>query len=592
MKPFLINLIIFFFAALVCRGQNVGINDNNSDPKASAMLDVFSTTKGMLIPRVALTSTSSAAPITEPETSLLVYNTATAGDVTPGYYYWNLRWIRLVVSGEAQAPVLKTANATLSKSENNVLASGNTTLTLPAVTNADNGLLISVKHIGSHTELVDIKPQTGKKIDANESVSLTRWRGRTFMAYDGNWIELYKSSFTESILEVSESGSFTSIAEAVEFLDEHMSGPTLIRLGGGEFAVEETITIDLPYPLTIQGLSFNLSIINCPDDGSTAFEAKSECYFKMLTYYAGSAPGVCIELSGENTYYEIKDGYMVGFTKAILLSNSVDLWLFEVDFEDCSIAAIEVAAGSGNVTLRTSESDFYNCTIGLNLLSAGPESEISILNGTFYNKNSGQTGIVYLPTTGTDNFQFASFIIQNNSFNSVGTFASGFDFSLPGGRDAKVFMENNAGVVTGRPNCKITVANSTTTTTITTANTWYKAAGFSGYNSHNTNFKVENNKITYLPVNSRNGITFLSGNLKCNNSPRTVQIAIVEKGDPNNMHGLTSLRITAANQPFQFSTNAFLPALNEWDFFEIWVTSSSNGDVLTIDDLNWWTDTQ
>ena len=71
--------------------QNVSISDVNTSPDASSVLDVSSTTKGLLIPRVALTATNAASPITLPQTSLLVYNTATSGvaptNVIPGYYY-------------------------------------------------------------------------------------------------------------------------------------------------------------------------------------------------------------------------------------------------------------------------------------------------------------------------------------------------------------------------------------------------------------------------------------------------------------------------------------------------------------------------
>ena len=50
----------------------------------------------MLIPRVALTGTADTATIPSPAISLMVYNTATAGDVTPGYYYWDSTvWQRL-----------------------------------------------------------------------------------------------------------------------------------------------------------------------------------------------------------------------------------------------------------------------------------------------------------------------------------------------------------------------------------------------------------------------------------------------------------------------------------------------------------------
>lgn len=71
-------------------------------PDSSAKLDVSATNRGFLAPRVALTSTTAAGPITTPATGLLVYNTATAGasptNVVPGYYY---------NSGTTAAPVWK-----------------------------------------------------------------------------------------------------------------------------------------------------------------------------------------------------------------------------------------------------------------------------------------------------------------------------------------------------------------------------------------------------------------------------------------------------------------------------------------------------
>lgn len=88
-------------------GQNVAINSTGAAANASAALDVDMANKGILIPRVALTTTTAYAPVTGAATiSLLVYNTATAGtfptNVTPGYYYWNgTVWVRLINSGTA-----------------------------------------------------------------------------------------------------------------------------------------------------------------------------------------------------------------------------------------------------------------------------------------------------------------------------------------------------------------------------------------------------------------------------------------------------------------------------------------------------------
>ena len=52
----------------------VGINDDNSSPDASAMLDVKSTAKGMLVPRM---TTSQRDLVNSPATGLMIYNTST-----------------------------------------------------------------------------------------------------------------------------------------------------------------------------------------------------------------------------------------------------------------------------------------------------------------------------------------------------------------------------------------------------------------------------------------------------------------------------------------------------------------------------------
>lgn len=59
---------------------------------ASAMLDVSAPNKGVLIPRVSLTSNLDIATVPLPVTSLLVYNTSTSGtypnNVSPNFYFW------------------------------------------------------------------------------------------------------------------------------------------------------------------------------------------------------------------------------------------------------------------------------------------------------------------------------------------------------------------------------------------------------------------------------------------------------------------------------------------------------------------------
>ncbi|WP_373515399.1 right-handed parallel beta-helix repeat-containing protein [Persicitalea sp.] len=103
--------------------QNVGINSSGAAPHPSAAFDIVSTTKGLLIPRVALVSLNSSVPVTSPAPSLLVYNTATSGSspnqVTPGYYYWEAGgWKRLSDSPGAAAISLAQFRSGAAKSIN------------------------------------------------------------------------------------------------------------------------------------------------------------------------------------------------------------------------------------------------------------------------------------------------------------------------------------------------------------------------------------------------------------------------------------------------------------------------------------------
>ena len=106
MNKIKISIVIAFLISTITYAQNVGINGTGVAPNSSAMLDVNASTKGILVPQVALTSITDATTITSGNVnSLLVYNTATAGvspnNVVPAYYYWNSvagKWFQIAAS--------------------------------------------------------------------------------------------------------------------------------------------------------------------------------------------------------------------------------------------------------------------------------------------------------------------------------------------------------------------------------------------------------------------------------------------------------------------------------------------------------------
>jgi hypothetical protein len=86
-RPLIVLIAIVIGITTSAQSQNVGINSTGDTPNSSAMLDVSAANKGLLIPNVSLTGTTDGTTIAAPATSLLVYNTSTVSDVTPGYYY-------------------------------------------------------------------------------------------------------------------------------------------------------------------------------------------------------------------------------------------------------------------------------------------------------------------------------------------------------------------------------------------------------------------------------------------------------------------------------------------------------------------------
>lgn len=587
--------IALFLSAFISQAQ-VKIGNNPSTIDANSLLEMESTNKGFLAPRVTLTSISSVSPLsgTVPA-GMLVYNSV--GSLTYGYYYWDGTEWKLLSNGNINTAV-KTANATLSKSEHFVLASNDITITLPTVTSADNGLVITVKNNGTYMDLVIVKPAASANIDGFDSTSLTRNIAKIFVAYNSNWyVRSALNTQEEHVLEVDETGSWTTLQEAIEFLGEHMAAPAVIRLGN-DVDVTETINIDLPYALTIQGLSYGSSTISAATGltGSPMFRCLSETYFKMLNFDGstlasyGTVDGEdCIRFLASGSYNEVKDCSFDGFYNTLLDSTDAELWVFETDISNSSGSGILVHSAEKYVTLKVAETDFISCNYGVNL-NKGDSATIQLASGGYYNGASGDTAIFFNATDFTNSVSLA---ITGNSWNNTGKYIEGFDFSRTDGRDADAIVESNAGMGDQRPNCFINVLNSSTQTTLTTQNTWYKANWGSNTSEGTTKWTISGNKITYQPDNKRNGIFTISGNIEVDASNQNISIGIVKNGSTGTRYGETTLRIVTLNQPFQFSFIAYLSDIAKDDYFEIYVSNaSSSSKKVKFQDLQWFVNTQ
>ena len=104
MKKKLIIFSIIFYSFNSSAQTGIG----TTTPNASAKLDVYSTNKGFLPPRVTLTSATDAATIVSPAEGLLIYNLGSVG-LQAGYYYWNsANWATIATASSAGNGVTAT----------------------------------------------------------------------------------------------------------------------------------------------------------------------------------------------------------------------------------------------------------------------------------------------------------------------------------------------------------------------------------------------------------------------------------------------------------------------------------------------------
>ncbi len=92
MNKFSISLVIFCFCVSISSYAQVGIG--TTDPDASSILDINSTSAGVLMPRM---TTLQREAISNPSNGLLVFDT----DLNAFYYYQTDTWIALITESSA-----------------------------------------------------------------------------------------------------------------------------------------------------------------------------------------------------------------------------------------------------------------------------------------------------------------------------------------------------------------------------------------------------------------------------------------------------------------------------------------------------------
>jgi len=123
------NLLKFLFLA-ICLGCStvygqVKIGDSPSQLTPGALLELESSNKGFILPRLPLTSTTNPAPLQSHVKGMSVYNTVTINDVVSGIYYNDgSKWIRMLDSTDIKPSVYRYTLGSTSGAGAIVKASG------------------------------------------------------------------------------------------------------------------------------------------------------------------------------------------------------------------------------------------------------------------------------------------------------------------------------------------------------------------------------------------------------------------------------------------------------------------------------------
>jgi len=239
------KIFLSIFAICTISYSQVGIN--NVTPEAQ--LDIKATDKGMLIPRVSLTSLATALPVTNPNggalvASTLVYNTNTTVGV--GFYYWNgSRWIKIadstsVISGAVASTSTFVEPNTAIPGPLSALAVAGTNTTTASFDNSTITRTVNVTGLTGTTGVVTCNVQLNHT-----------W---------GSDIDMYLQSPTGQIIELcTDNGSIYSTNFNVTFAD---SGATNITSWGsgnisGTYRPEGTLAADVIVPNITTMTGFN-----------------------------------------------------------------------------------------------------------------------------------------------------------------------------------------------------------------------------------------------------------------------------------------------------------------------------------------------
>ena len=468
---------------------------------------------------------------------------------------------------------------------------------------------------------------------------------------------------------VGAAGDYATLKLAVDWFNASATEDTQIIVDAGHHNIAATVHVHSVNNknLRIQGLGSNVTFLDAAtglatfpmfDIVTTTDISSLSCDGSTLGSYGTGTGENCFNFATTASLYsEITDIIINKFKIGVADTIGTDIFVFNFVVSNCGKGVSQNHATAATDTILDLEvGNFELCTVGVDLLKASSAS--FILSHLVFLHAATETAILY--TGGAGNYILDSAggtqSIIGCSYNVVGTFISGFDFTIA--RDSNVELTANIGEEDGAPHAKINTLANVSTTTITTAGLYYKLAFSNGF-TYASKFTLADGKMTFLSKNKRDGRIWLSGNLSEANNGRTAKVAIrrnvVVSGVSGNgtivtvtstgnhnlssgtsvqmlgwtggtgtwngvytitVTGLTTftylssgngvptggtageiispmnVRCTTSGIAYPFSIVAYIEDVSLNDYYDLYATSSTDGDVITLSEINWLFDTR
>jgi trimeric autotransporter adhesin len=412
----------FFIALWFCVigtfsfSQNVGISPSGSVPHPSAGLDVNFADKGLLIPRVSLSNTTSANPVTDPAISLLVYNTAATGDVSPGYYFWNgSAWTRLSSSENSSGSGwLLTGNAGTVTGNNFIGTKDTAALNI----RTNDTLRIRITTRGAiETYNTGYSVFIGEGAGANDDLSE---KYNAFVGYQAgtqNETGFNNTAIGSYALYSNTTGS-TNTASGSFALYSNTSG--YLNTANGPNALFSNTTGSGNVAIGFNGLFSNTTGSQNTSIGSNALNSNTTGYYNTA--------------GGANALYSNTEGYFNAAYGNEALNSNTSGYLNTASGVQ---SMYHNTTGSSNTACG--ESALFNNTIGSSNTSCGAEALIANSTGNF-NTGTGSNSL-RVNSTGTEN--------TGNGYNSLYFNATGSANTALGSNSLRTNTSGNTNTAIG-----------------------------------------------------------------------------------------------------------------------------------------------